>query len=128
MYSSTHSYPWQHMEVISQLTPRPLYRRGRSPRYPFDRGLAGPQRRSGRDGEDKNASSYRELKSGRPNRSPAITVTFICVQWLHNMNLRHRIYTLLTTHSTKFLKSTIIFWITKKKPLLTKKKKGFHTL
>jgi hypothetical protein len=33
---------------------RPLYCRGKSPRYPLDRRLGGPQSRSGRCGEDKN--------------------------------------------------------------------------
>jgi hypothetical protein len=33
-------------------TPRPLYPQGKSPRYPLDRRLGGPQSRSGR-GEDK---------------------------------------------------------------------------
>jgi hypothetical protein len=34
-------------------TPQPLYLRGKSPRYPLDRGLGGPQIRSGRFGEEK---------------------------------------------------------------------------
>jgi hypothetical protein len=34
-------------------TPRPLYPRGKSPRYPLDRMLGGPQSRSGRLGEKK---------------------------------------------------------------------------
>jgi hypothetical protein len=34
-------------------TPRPLYPRRKSPRYPLDRRLGGPQSRSGRRGEDK---------------------------------------------------------------------------
>jgi hypothetical protein len=33
--------------------PRPLYPRGKSPRYPLDRRLGGPQSRSGRFGEEK---------------------------------------------------------------------------
>jgi hypothetical protein len=39
---------------VVNITPRPLYPRGKSPRYPFDRRLGGPQNRSGRRGEDKN--------------------------------------------------------------------------
>jgi hypothetical protein len=33
--------------------PRPLYPRGKRPRYPLDRKLGGPQSRSGRSGEEK---------------------------------------------------------------------------
>jgi hypothetical protein len=40
------------MWVVS-FTPRPLNSRGRSPRYPLDRRLGGPQSRSGRRGEEK---------------------------------------------------------------------------
>jgi hypothetical protein len=35
-------------------TPLPLYSLGKSPRYPLDRRLGGPQSRSGRCGEEKN--------------------------------------------------------------------------
>jgi hypothetical protein len=40
--------------VIS-FTPRTLYPQGKSPWYPLDRRLGGPQSRSGRGGEDKNS-------------------------------------------------------------------------
>jgi hypothetical protein len=40
--------------VIS-FTPRPLYPQGKSPWYPLDRRLGGPQSRSGRGGEEKNS-------------------------------------------------------------------------
>jgi hypothetical protein len=36
-------------------TPRPLYPHGKSPWYPLDRRLGGPQSRSGRGGEEKNS-------------------------------------------------------------------------
>jgi hypothetical protein len=36
---------------------RPLYTRGKSPWYPLDRSLGGPQSRSGRGGEEKNSHS-----------------------------------------------------------------------
>jgi len=39
--------------VVSS-TPRPLYPQGRSPCYPLDKRLGGPQSRSGRGGEEKN--------------------------------------------------------------------------
>jgi hypothetical protein len=39
---------------VVSFTHLPLYRRGKSPRYPFDRRLGGPQSRSGRCGGVKN--------------------------------------------------------------------------
>jgi hypothetical protein len=38
---------------VVNFTPRPLDPRGKSPRYPLDRRLGGPQSRSGRFGEEK---------------------------------------------------------------------------
>jgi hypothetical protein len=38
---------------VVRFTPLPLYPRGKSPRYPSDRRLGGPQSRSGRFGEEK---------------------------------------------------------------------------
>jgi hypothetical protein len=38
---------------VVKFTPRPLYPRGKSPRYPLDRRLGGLQSRSGRFGEEK---------------------------------------------------------------------------
>jgi len=38
---------------VVSLTPRPLYLRGKSRCYPSDRRLGGPQRLSGRGGEEK---------------------------------------------------------------------------
>jgi hypothetical protein len=40
---------------VVSFTPRPLYSQGKSPRYPLDRRLGGPQSRSGRGGEEKNS-------------------------------------------------------------------------
>jgi hypothetical protein len=42
------------MEVF-HFTRLPLYPRGKNTQYPLDRRLAGPQSRSGRRGEEKNA-------------------------------------------------------------------------
>jgi hypothetical protein len=42
---------------------RPLYPRGKSSRYPFDRRLGGPQSRSGRGGEEKNSQPLPGLES-----------------------------------------------------------------
>jgi hypothetical protein len=43
---------------VVSITPRPLYPRGKSPRYPLGRRLDGPQSRSGRHGE-VNSWPYR---------------------------------------------------------------------
>jgi hypothetical protein len=40
---------------VVSFTPRPLYPQGKSPRYPLDRRLGGPQSRSGHGGEEKNS-------------------------------------------------------------------------
>jgi len=40
---------------VASLTPRPLYPWGKSPQYPLDRGLDGPQNQFGRGGEEKNS-------------------------------------------------------------------------
>jgi hypothetical protein len=47
-------WPRHYMEVIS-FTLRPLYHQGKSPWYPLDRRLGGPQSRSRRGGEEKNS-------------------------------------------------------------------------
>jgi hypothetical protein len=40
---------------LMSFTPRPLYPQGKSPWYPLDKRLGGPQSRSGRGGEEKNS-------------------------------------------------------------------------
>jgi hypothetical protein len=40
---------------VVSFTPRPLYTQGKSPRYPQDRRLGGPQSRSGHGGEENNS-------------------------------------------------------------------------
>jgi hypothetical protein len=42
---------------VVSFTPRPLYPQRKSPWYPLDRRLGGPQSRSGRGGEKKNSQS-----------------------------------------------------------------------
>jgi hypothetical protein len=46
------------MEVSGKLTPQPLLFLGRSPSYPLDRGLEGPQKRSGRCGPENLLHGY----------------------------------------------------------------------
>jgi len=43
------------MEVSGQSTLRPLYPRGKSPRYPLDKRPGGPQSRSERSGEERKS-------------------------------------------------------------------------
>jgi hypothetical protein len=40
---------------VVSFTPRPFYPQGKSPEYPLDRRLGGPQSRSGHGGEEKNS-------------------------------------------------------------------------
>jgi hypothetical protein len=47
------------------LTPRPVYTRGKSPRYPLDRRLGGPQNRSALYGEENNILPCREWNPDR---------------------------------------------------------------
>jgi hypothetical protein len=56
-YSSTifgRSARWR---WVVSFSPRPLYCQGKSPRYPLDRRLGGPQSRSERNGEEKEVAS-----------------------------------------------------------------------
>jgi hypothetical protein len=56
---------------VVSFTPRPLYPRGKSPRYPSDRRSDGPQSRSGRCGEEKilGFTGTRNVILGRPAHS-----------------------------------------------------------
>jgi hypothetical protein len=42
------------MEVSDSFMPQQLYPRGKSPQYPLDRKLSGPQSQSGHGGKEKN--------------------------------------------------------------------------
>jgi hypothetical protein len=55
--------------VIS-FTPRPLYPQGKSPWYPLDRRLGGPQSRSRSGGEEKNSQPRRESNPRTPIIQP----------------------------------------------------------
>jgi hypothetical protein len=50
------------MEVSGQLHAAAAYLRGKSPCYPLERRLGGPQRRCGRGGEEKNSQSLLGLE------------------------------------------------------------------
>jgi hypothetical protein len=47
---------------VVSFTPRPLYHQGKSPWYPLDRRLGGPQSRSGRGDEEKNSQPLSRLE------------------------------------------------------------------
>jgi hypothetical protein len=51
------------MEVSGQLHAPTALLPGKEPWYPLDRGLGGPQSRSGRGGEEKNSCTLSELSS-----------------------------------------------------------------
>jgi hypothetical protein len=58
---------------VVSFTPRPLYSQGKSPFYPLDRRLGGPQSRSGRGGEEKNSQPLPGLeRPDNPDRSPTL--------------------------------------------------------
>jgi hypothetical protein len=59
------------MEVSGQLHARPLYPQGKSPWYPLDRRLGGPQSRSESGGEKKNSHPRRESNPRTPIVQPA---------------------------------------------------------
>jgi hypothetical protein len=71
------------MEVSSQLDAPVTYPQGKSPRYPLDRRLGGPQSRSGRGGEEKDVPSSAEHQPGRPSH---ILVTILTELRLHRNN------------------------------------------
>jgi hypothetical protein len=60
---------------VVSFTARPLYPQRKSPWYPLDRKLGGPQSRSGRGGEEKNSQPppvTEPQNSDRPARSPEL--------------------------------------------------------
>jgi hypothetical protein len=66
-------WPRHEMDVwVVSFTPRPLYPQGKSPWYPLDRRVGGPQRRSGRGGEEKN--SQLPAGTGNPDHSASSLV------------------------------------------------------
>jgi hypothetical protein len=63
------------MEVSGQLHAPAALPQGKSPRYPLDRRLGGPQSRSGRGGEEKNSQPPQGIELQNPDRpahSPAL--------------------------------------------------------
>jgi hypothetical protein len=58
------------VEVSTQPHAPTILPRGKSPWYPLDRRLGGPQSRSGRGGEEKNSQPRRELNPRTPIVQP----------------------------------------------------------
>jgi hypothetical protein len=48
---------------VVSFTPWPLYPQGKSPMYPLDRRLGGPQSLSGRGGEEKNSQPSQGIET-----------------------------------------------------------------
>jgi len=60
---------------VVSFTPQPLYHLGKSPPYPLDRRLGGPQGRSGHDVEEKNfqpSPGIEPRSSDRPSHSQSL--------------------------------------------------------
>jgi hypothetical protein len=60
---------------VVSFTPQPLYPQEKSPCYPLDRRLSGPQSLSGRDDEEKNSQpppGIEPWNPERPARSPEL--------------------------------------------------------
>jgi hypothetical protein len=56
--------------LIPPPPPVSLYPQGKSPQYPLDRRLSGPQSRSGRGGEEKNSQSRQKSNPRTPIVQP----------------------------------------------------------
>ena len=51
-YSPAHPLPWHRMGRVVSITPRPFYSLGNTLRLPLNRRMVGPQKWSGRFGEE----------------------------------------------------------------------------
>jgi hypothetical protein len=74
-YNSTILHFGTRWRWVVTFTPRPLYPRRKNPRYPLDMSLGGPQRRSGRRGEEKKFVFWQESNHGPPDHSPLLLPT-----------------------------------------------------
>jgi hypothetical protein len=61
---------------VVSFTPRSLYPKGKSPWYPLDRKLGGPQSRSGRGGEEKNSHHKLPNPKGQEDGSDFVQTFF----------------------------------------------------
>jgi hypothetical protein len=87
---------------VVSFMPRPLYPRGKSPRYPLDRRLGGPQNRSGRRGEEKifdptgtrmpttpSSSTYQYFKKNLVGRGTIINAINTTALYTKRIKLTH---------------------------------------
>jgi len=72
---------------VVSFTPRPLYPRGRSFWYQFDRRLGGPHRRSGRGGEEKQ-SLHCPCRQSNPFRPAHNLITILTELPLDELNMK----------------------------------------
>jgi hypothetical protein len=69
-------------------TPRTLYPRGKSPRYPLDRRLGGPQNRSGRRGEEENlAATGTRTPTSQPSSPLPVAIPTMLSRLLYRMKM-----------------------------------------
>jgi len=96
--------------VVVSFTPQPIYSRGKSPPYPLDRKLGGPQSRSGRGGEEKRIPSFppQELNPGRPARN----LFSILTEVIHPPKLVQQMYLFELHNVNIFVKSSRIKKVT----------------
>jgi hypothetical protein len=81
---------------VVSFTPRPIYPQGKSPWYPLDRRLHGPQSHSRRGGEEKFPTSVYCCKRIFRYRLSPVTFGYTLVSSLWNVT---RMYTYIhTTH------------------------------
>jgi len=66
---------------VVSFMPRPLYPQGKSPWYPLDERLGGPQSRSGRSGEEKNSPPLSGIE-WNPRKAPDWSVTRPRLDWV----------------------------------------------
>jgi hypothetical protein len=82
---------------VFSFTPRPLYPRGKSPRYPLDRKLGVPQSLSGRRGEEKilDSTGTRTPTFGRPAHSQSLSrLTVVGIYCMYKMVIRFNVLAL----------------------------------
>jgi hypothetical protein len=90
--------------------PRPLYPQGKSPWYPLDRRLGGPQSLSGRGGEEKNSQSLPESEPPHhPSHSPAL---YLCIFHMEII-LEHLNHTCRIHEGSKVLANFTCNWSTR---------------
>jgi hypothetical protein len=89
---------------VVSFTPWPLYPQGKSPPYPLDRRLSGPQSRSGHGAEVKNSQPHRDSNSNHSTVQPVVSRY---TDWAIHL----KITSLLTQLSRIALSGQYWFWL-----------------